>query len=148
MPFQREDIALAERIHLVATLIESRGQYGVVSQLARDYCLSRQSLYTMRQRGRDALAESLAARTPGRPALAAPLILDRHRLDRSIVTFTVAGHASLAGVQTCLAEALDVRRSPSYISTVLDKAGVAAPTWTRSLLARHRIWRWLIMTPP
>lgn len=128
MPFQREDITLSERVKIAATIIgePDRERYGGISQLARDYHLSRQSLYTMRQRGRDALADSLAARTPGRPALAAPLIIDQNRLDRSIVTFTVAGHASLEGVQTCLAEALDVRRSPSYISTVLDKAGVAA----------------------
>jgi hypothetical protein len=48
MPFQREGPkghpTLSERIRLVARMIDKRGHYGVVSQLARDYRLSRQSL--------------------------------------------------------------------------------------------------------
>jgi len=126
MPFQREDITLPERIRLVTTMIDKRGQYGVVSELARDYRLSRQSLYTMLRRGQEVLAHSLVARPPGRLPLARTLLVDKNRLDRAVVTLTVAGHASLEGVQTCLAEVFDVHRSTGYVSTVLDEAGGAA----------------------
>lgn len=126
MPFQREDITLPERIRLVTTMIDKRGQYGVVSELARDYRLSRQSLYAMLRRGQEVLAHSLVARPPGRLPLARTLLVDKNRLDRAVVTLTVAGHASLEGVQTCLAEVFDVHRSTGYVSTVLDEAGGAA----------------------
>lgn len=129
MPFQREDITLQERMQIVASIIDKPERYGVISQLAREYQLSRQTLYTMLQRGQDGLAQGLEARTPGRPALATSLLVDQNRLDRAIVTLTVSGHASLEGVQACLAEVLDWDRSIGYISGVLDRAGLAAHAW-------------------
>lgn len=126
MPFQREDITLGERVKIVATLIDKRGEYGVVSRLAQDYRLSRQSLYTLLGRGQEVLIQSLGARPPGRLPPTGTLIVNKNGLDRAIVTLTVAGHASLEGVQTCLEEVFDVHRSIGYISTVLDEAGDAA----------------------
>jgi len=126
MPFQRDDIAIEERVRFVTAIISQPGRYGLVSQLAREYGLSRQSLYTMLRRGRDALTASLLCRPPGRAPLSQALPLDKNRLDRSIVTLTTAGHASLEGVQVCLAEAFNLRRSIGYISGVLDQAGTAA----------------------
>lgn len=126
MLFQREDITVPERVRLVATMIGNPDRYGLVSRLARDYRLSRQTLYTMLHRGQDALSASLSARAPGRPGPALTLTVDKNRLDRAITTFTTAGHTSLEGVQVCLEEAFDLRRSIGYISGVLDQAGVGA----------------------
>lgn len=129
MPFQREDITLQERMRIVASIIDQPGRYGVISQLAREYRLSRQTLYTLLQRGQEALAQGLEARTVGRPAAATSLTVDKNRLDRAIVALTVGGHASLEGVQGCLAEVFDVDRSIGYLSGVLDRAGLAAHAW-------------------
>ncbi|MBI3979773.1 MAG: hypothetical protein HY331_16470, partial [Chloroflexi bacterium] len=128
MPFQRDDITIEERVRIVTTIMSQPDQYGLVTQLAQEHGLSRQSLYTMVQRGREAMTERLLPRPPGRPTLAMPLVIDKNRLDRAIVTFTLAGHASLEGVQGCLAEAFDLHRSIGYISGVLDRAGDAAHT--------------------
>jgi hypothetical protein len=126
MPFQRDDITIENRVQVVTTLLSEPKDYGLVTRLAREYGISRQSLYTMLRRGRAALAESLGPRSPGRPALALPLVLDKNRLDRAIVTFTTAGHASIEGVQLCVEEAFDLHRGTGYISGVLKQAGVAA----------------------
>jgi len=126
MPFQRDDITIEERLRVVTRMMSEPARYGLASQLAREHGLSRQSLYTMLQRGRDALTDSLLPRSAGRPPLSLPLVLDKNRLDRSIATFTTAGHATLEGVQVCLEEAFDLRRSSGYISGVLDQAGVGA----------------------
>lgn len=126
MPFQRNDITIDERVRVVTTILSQPDRHGLVSQLAREHDLSRQSLYTVLQRSRDALTNRLLPRAPGRPTLSLPLVLDKNRLDRTIVTLTVVGHASLEGVRLCLEEAFGHRRSIGYISTVLDQAGVAA----------------------
>ena len=126
MPFQKDGITIAERVQVVTTMISEPDRYGLVSQLAREHGLSRQSLYVMLQRGREALTDSLLPRPPGRPTLSLPLVLDKNRLDRAIVTLSLAGHASLEGVQVCLTEVFDRRRSIGYISGVLDQAGLAA----------------------
>jgi hypothetical protein len=126
MPFQRDDITIEERVRIVTTVMSQPDRYGLVTRLAREHDLSRQSLYTMLQRGGQALTDSLLPRAPGRPTLSLPLVLDKNRLDRAIVTFTTAGHASLEGVQVCVEEAFDLHRTTGYISGVLKQAGVAA----------------------
>lgn len=133
MPFHREDITIAERVQIVATLLAHPRAYGLVSQVARRHGLSRQSLYTWLAQAEAALAASLDARRPGRPAPSAVLTVDQNRLERAIVTLTVAGHASLAGVQVCLGELLDTQRSTGFLSTVLDRAGAAAHGWRARL---------------
>lgn len=128
MSFQRDDITIEERMRIVTTILSQPHQYGLVTQLAREHDLSRESVYTLLQRGRAGLADGLRARPPGHPPLSVPLVVDQNRLDRAIVTFTLAGHASLEGVQGCLAEVFDLHRSIGYISGVLDRAGAAAHT--------------------
>jgi transposase-like protein len=133
MPFQREDITIDERVQIVASLLAHPRPYGLVSQVARTHGLSRQSLYTWLAQAEAALAASLAARPPGRPAPSGVLAIDQNRLERAIITLTVAGHASLAGVPVCLEELLDTHRSTGYISGVLAQAGDAAHAWREHL---------------
>jgi hypothetical protein len=126
MPFQRENITLESRIHIVTTILSQPKQYGLVSRLAGEYNLSRQSIYTMLQRSQRGLADSLRPRPPGRVAAAQAVNINKSRLDRAIVTLTVAAHASLEGIQGCLEEMFELHRSKGYISGVLDQAAVGA----------------------
>ena len=133
MPFQRDNITLESRIHIVTTILSQPKQYGLVSHLAGEYNLSRQSIYTMLHRSRQGLAENLRPRPPGRVAAAPARIIHKGHLDRAIVTLTVAAHASLEGVQGCLAEMFQLHRSKGYISGVLDRAAVGARAFLEQL---------------
>lgn len=126
MPFQKEHITVEQRVHIVTSIISQPRPYGLVTKLARESDLSRQSIYDMLKHGREALRDGLLPGTPGRPLRTPELAIDRNRIDRAIVTLTVAGHASIEGVQICLGELFEVHRSTGYISGVLGRATVGA----------------------
>ena len=54
------------------------------------------------------------------------LMVDKGHLERSIVVLATAVPGSIRGIQTCLEEVLDTRRSTGFISQTLQKAGEAA----------------------
>jgi hypothetical protein len=126
MAFRREDITVEERVGIVVAILADGGPPGLVSALARRYGVSRQTLYELAARGASGLVAALAPRPAGRPALGRPVVVDRNRLERAVVTLTVVGHASLEGVRGCLEEVLGVRRSTGYLSEVLDRAAAGA----------------------
>lgn len=106
-----------ERVVWISRLLAHEGEYGVVSALARQIGVSRQSLTTWRERGRMALLQGSAPVQSGPTATA---------VRRGILTLLVAGHASYRGIQTCLAELLGVRVSLGTIARVVADAGPRA----------------------
>ncbi len=80
----------SERAAWVSQLLARAGEYGVVTEVSRAVGVSRQTLYTWRERGRAALEQAFAP--------PAPLVADVGR-EREIVTLLVEGHASYRGIQ-------------------------------------------------
>lgn len=133
MPFQKEHITIDQRMHIVTSIIGQPRQWGLVTKLARASDLSRQSVYNMVERGREALSNSLLPEASGRPTPSLVLSIDKNRIDRGIATLTTAAHASNEGVRICLEEMLEVRRSPGYVSGVLGWAKAGAHSRLESL---------------
>ena len=122
MPFRLEHITLSDRMVLGCQCLLFAGQYGFITGLARDYGTSRQFFYDLRGKMQSALASALAPGVPGRPAFAHQLQLDHALLERTIVVLNQVAHASVRGIQECLAEILDVQRSLGAIHAVLVEA--------------------------
>ena len=122
MPYRLEHITAAERMAVATVLLAGEGQYGVVTALAGALGTSRQFLYTLRDRARTALAQAVAPGRPGRPTVAAQLVVDRAAVERDVVILSQVAHASVRGIQECLEEMVGVERSVGWIEGVLQEA--------------------------
>ena len=91
-----DDNTVSHRVTIVGQLLSRQGEYGVVTMLSRQVGVARQTLYTWRERGREALEQVFAPPSPAR-------LLDGG-LERQILTLLVEGHAGERGIRRCLAE--------------------------------------------
>jgi hypothetical protein len=107
--------------------------WGLVTDLASEYQVSRKFLYQQRDRAKAGLLTALAAMSPGPKPASTMLAVDREHLQKSIVTMAVAVPASIRGIQTCLEVILDTHRSVGFINQTLQQAGKAAFQQNRQL---------------
>src|SRR5438477_3084085 len=91
----------AQRAACASYLLAHEGEYGIVTALSRSMEISRQTLHTWKERGRQALERAFAPPAPA-PTVPPGLRLGRG-LERAILTLLVEGHASERGIQACLA---------------------------------------------
>jgi len=106
--------------------------WGLGTELARLYGVSRTLIYQIRDRAREALAEALLPREAGRPAQATTLTVDKALVDRAIVTLPLL-KGSVRDIRLGLSLLLGVTRSVGYISQTLTAAGAQAETENGSL---------------
>jgi transposase-like protein len=110
-----------QRVQMVSELIANAGQYGMVSSVSRRYGVSRESLYTWKEKGKDALR---GAFTPKRE-----LGEEELQVERAVLTLLTEGHASYRGIQACLENLLGIHVSIGKITSIVQEAGKRAQTW-------------------
>jgi hypothetical protein len=114
-------------------MLDRSRPWGLATDLAKEYEVSRKFLYQQRDKVRNSLLSALAAQPPGPKPESVMLMVDREHLQRSIVTLATAVPASIWGIQVCLEEVLGTRRSTGFISQTLKQAGEAASQQNRLL---------------
>lgn len=107
-------------------------QWGLVSELARVYGVSRTLLYELRDHARGAILEALLPHAAGRPAQTTTLTVDKAWIDRAIALGPLL-KGSVRDIRTGLDLLLGVTRSVGYISTTLTAAGERATAYNRQL---------------
>jgi hypothetical protein len=110
-----------QRAYWVSELIAHEGSYGVVGQMSRDHGVSRQSLYTWKAKGQDALQAVFAPKEQARAA--------EPELERAVLTLLVEAHTSYRGIQTCLESLLGLHVSLGTIVSIVQVAGQRAQQW-------------------
>ena len=110
-----------ERAHWVGQLLAHAGDYGFVTQLSRTIGVSRQTLYTWTDQGRQALEQAFAHSSPT-PVLTSAL-------HRQILTLLVESHPSYRGIQTCLRCLTQQQISLGTIAAVIAEAQRRALDW-------------------
>jgi hypothetical protein len=106
--------------------------WGLGTELARLYGVSRTLIYQIRDRAREALSEALLPRDAGRPVQATPLTVDKSLVDRAIVTLPLL-KGSVRDIRLGLQLLLGTTRSVGYISQTLTAAGAQAEASNLSL---------------
>jgi hypothetical protein len=112
---------IAQRVHLASRMIAYQGRYGLVSQLSRENDISRQSLYTLKSRGQEAMERVFKAKQEAKERMAL--------IERAVLILFTEGHASREGIENCLEELLGVHVSTGKISSILQEAGKRAQEW-------------------
>jgi hypothetical protein len=120
---QRHCSTASQRGEWVSRLIAQRGSYGEVSHLSQTIGVSRQTLYSWKATGQEALEQAL------RPARALEEAEPKVQLERAILTLLVEGHASYRGIQRCLETLVGVHVSMGKIAAVVQNAGQRAQQW-------------------
>jgi hypothetical protein len=131
--WKRPDITLTDRAFIAAVVNLARGQrpWGIIVWLADVYDTSRETLYTIGRRVREALlcpeqttrpAENQEVSTCSAPEGTTVVVTD-NRLKRTILTLLLPGGVTLRPMQDCLQAALDVTRSVSFLSQFINEAG-------------------------
>ena len=123
---QRTDVA----VQMMVPLPERR--WGLVSELARRYGVSRTILYKIRNRGLGGLAEALLPRDPGRPAQTSTLTVNKPFIDRTIAILPML-KGSVRDIRLGLDLILGVGRSVGYISKTLTAAGEQATAYNHGI---------------
>jgi len=103
-------------------------KWGLVSELARLYGVSRTLLYEIRDRALDAIVEALLPRDAGRPAQIATLTVNEAFIDRTIAILPMLT-GSVRDIRLGLNLILGVARSVGYISETLTAAGEQATAY-------------------
>lgn len=118
---QRHSSTVSQRVQWVSQLIAASGSYGMVSQMSRQYEVSRQTLYSWKAKG---LSRLQAALEPSPAATTRSVALER-----AVLTLLVEGHASYRGIQACLKELLGLHVSLGTITAIVQRAGQRAQDW-------------------
>jgi hypothetical protein len=131
--YRLPQLDLSTRIDIALQMLDPSRPWGLVTDLAKQYQVSRKFLYQQRDRAISGLMSTLAAEPPGPKATSPVLTVDTEHLQKSIVTMAAVVPASIRGIQTCLEYVLDTHRSIGYISQTLQQAGEAASQQNRQL---------------
>jgi hypothetical protein len=115
----------ADRIRLASSMLAYEGTYGFVSQLSREHDISRQSLYILKSRGREAMERKFCIKEQ--------LTEWKSQIERIVLTLFTESHASREGIQHCIKEILGVHISTGKISAIIHQAGKRAQEY----LKRH-----------
>jgi transposase-like protein len=110
-----------QRAYWVSELIAHEGSYGGVGQMSRDHGVSRQSLYTWKAKGQDALQAVFAPKEQARAA--------EPELERAVLTLLGEAHTSYRGMHTCLESLLGLHVSLGTIVSIVQVAGQRAQQW-------------------
>jgi hypothetical protein len=122
-----------QRIRLASSMNAHEGTYGHVSELSREYDLSRQSLYKLRRIGKKGMSSVFCPKEPQTG--------EEVRIKRAVLTLLVEGHASREGIQRCLDELMGIQVSLGKISAIIHEAGEQAQErLKRSLSLGKRAW--------
>ncbi len=137
--YRLSHLDLSTRFHIAVQMLDPSRPWGLVTDLAKEYGVSRKFLYQQRDKAGSVLLTTLAAKAPGRKPASAMLAVDRDHLRRSIVTLATAMPGSIRNIQTCLELVLESHRSIGFISQTLQQAGEAASQQNQQLSLPHPI---------
>jgi hypothetical protein len=104
----------------------------MISQMSRQYEVSRQTLYRWKAKGYNSLQ---AALEPSQPPTKRTV-----GVERAVLTLLIQGHASYRGIQACLKELLGLEVSVGTMSAIVQTAGERAQSWLgRQVPAEGRV---------
>lgn len=120
MGTRRDNITGKERVEIAMEVMPSFRPHGTVTRLAREYAVSRQTIYTISGMGRELLLQNMAPGQHGPKPAEKMVLVNRDRLARSAVVLTWAG-VSQRDIGKCCDALLDTSVSAAWVNAELAK---------------------------
>ena len=117
---------------LAAVALAAQGEYGVVTDLAREHGIRRQEVYDVRERGRTALEAAFALAKPAPPG-SFTLTVTPSDIERAIVALRVVAPASIRDIVAVLPILYGVHWSYGTVWDVLHAADLQAAAFLKSV---------------
>jgi hypothetical protein len=117
---RRDDITSNQRAQIAIEALSPHRPWGTISRLAKEYAISRQTVYQVAAAGERVLATGLEPGPHGPQAAEKTVWVDRNRLVRGTVVLTEVG-VSQRNVSVCLEELLDTTMPPCWVNAELAK---------------------------
>ena len=138
--YRLTELDLSNRIELALEMLKPIPErpWGLATELARRYGISRTLLYELRDQAWRALDEALSPHSSGPQPQPKALRIDKAFLERAVTILPMLT-GSVRSIQQGLELLFDVRRSVGYISQTLQKAGEAAAAYNATLSISKRV---------
>jgi len=133
MGIRRDDITVEQRIQIALEVLSPDRAYGKIRQLADEYNLSRESIYTIGGQAVQVLQSGMKCKQHGPQAKVKTIEIDRSRLIRSIGQLARSG-VSQGDTVSCLEEVLDSKVSLGWVNGRLSELETASAIWNK----RHK----------
>lgn len=130
MGMRRDDITVEERIQIGLVVLSPERAYGRIQELATEYKLSRESLYTIAKQVRQVLQTGMKLGQHGPQAKVKTIEIDRSRLVRAIGQLAQSG-VSQRNMVACLEELLDTKISLGWVNGRLSELETASGIWNK-----------------
>jgi hypothetical protein len=130
--YRVSEFTLGQRLEAVLQMLDPDRKWGLVSELAGLYSVSRTLLYELRDSARDAIVEALLPHAAGRPEQLTTLTVDKAFIDRTIAILPML-KGSVRDIRLGLDLILGVSRSVGYVSETLAMAGEQAMVYNLGL---------------
>jgi hypothetical protein len=131
--YQLTHLTLSTRFELVLHMLDPLRPWGLVTELSREYDVSRKFLYELRDRASGSILEALSAKAPGRKASRNVIEIDDSFVKRAIATCLSVVPGTVRTVQWLLDLLFAVHRSTGYISQTAKKMGTEAFEYSQGL---------------
>jgi len=132
-------IDMSTRFHLAMQMLDDSRPWGMVTNMADEYKVSRKFLYQIANKAENALLDALSAQSPGPKPVSEYLTVDDELIQRAIITLATIIPGSIRGIKTCLQEILDTHCSIGLISQSLKIAGETADKLNQSEIPRQSV---------
>lgn len=131
--YRLDHVDLSTRMALGLQMLEPNREWGRVSQLAREYGVSRRFLYKIEMQMQEAALNALAPKPAGRPSHSTALVIDRPFLERALLVLTTAVPGTIRGIQLALELLFGRHYATGLLSETLQAYGEAARQYNAQL---------------
>jgi hypothetical protein len=131
--YRLSHLDLSTRIACALQMLDPHREWGKVSQLAREYGVSRRFLYKIEVQVQQALQNALAPKSAGRPPQSTVVVVDRPFLDRALIVLTTAVPGAIRGIQLALELLFGRHCASGLLSETLQAYGEAARQYNAQL---------------
>ena len=131
--YRLSHLDLSTRIECGLQMLDPHREWGTVSQLAREYGVSRRFLYKIEAQMQQALQDALAPKPAGRRPQRTELVVDRAFLDRAMVVLTTAVPGTIRGIQLALELLFGQHCANGLLSETLQAYGEDARQYNAQL---------------
>jgi len=126
-------LTLSTRLELAALMLSPLRPWGQVSELSRQYGVSRKFLYHLGDQASQAIAEALLPHAAGRKSEERVVVVDEALVQRAIGVCLSVVPGTLRTTQLLLALLFQVHRSLGYLSQTAQALGAEAQQYTQGL---------------
>ena len=132
--YRISELGLSTRLKLGLEMLRPipEREWGYATHLAEEHNISRETLYTIRDRAKEGLINGLRPRKPGPQPDEQTVIIDRDFLRRAVTVLSML-KGSVRDIQLGLELLFGVSRSEGWISETLQAVGAEAATYNANL---------------